>query len=128
MPDVKFWLKPYDDLDPTVPSLEELPGYDFYSQLAKVVAEQMSCKVDGEFYSLDPNDEVDITVVANIAGQSGATALVEIAAYNFPDRMQNIDERIGNIGLAIKKILSLKDEHRISVTFIPVRQGCWVKV
>src|SRR5438309_10344821 len=106
-------------------------------ELPEIVAEQMSCTVDGEFYKLDPSDEIDLFVIfythdfelgeEGVMLDSKTDILVEVAAYDFPDRMSNITERITNIADGVKKLFGVIDPS-VSITFIPVRQGCWVKV
>ena len=54
--------------------------------------------------------------------------IVEVAAYDFEDRMANIAERVQRMAEGIKQLLAPKYEGSVSVTFIPVRQGYWAKV
>lgn len=129
MPDVKMFL--HDSLCHSDLLVDEVP---------KVVAEQMSCTVDGEYYQLDPREEIDLLLFRDnetvkngpydITISSGVSVIMEIAAYDFPDRMSNIGERITRIAERVKELLSSerKPEVTISITFIPIEQGHWTKV
>ena len=106
-------------------------------EVPKIVAEQMSCTVDGEYYRLDPDKEIDLLLFRDnenvdegpydLTIVSKTSVIVEVAAYDFEDRMANISERIRNIAVGIKNAMG-GDPITVSVTFIPVRQGCWAKV
>jgi len=112
-------------------------------EVPKIVAEQMSCTVDGEYYQLDPNNEIDLLLFRDneqikegvdegpydITISSDTSIIVEVAAYDFEDRMANIDERIKNIATRVKELYD-RDEREVtvSITFIPIKQGHWARV
>ncbi len=116
-------------------------------KLPEIVAEQMSCYIPSitdpaklEYYRLDPEKEIDLLVIlcdsSPLDGPEGdivqlrskSDVIIEIAAYDFENRMRHIDERIKNIATRVKEMLELGDQHKVSITFIPVRQRCWVVV
>lgn len=129
MPDVKMFL--HDSLAHSDLLIDEVP---------KIVAEQMSCTVNGELYSLDPREEIDLLIFRDnetidegpydITVSSGTNVIMEVAAYNFPDRMRNIGERITRIAERVKELLISEriPEINISITFVPIQQGHWTKV
>ena len=124
MPDVKIWM-----VKDTVRTSGE---YALKELLQQVVAKQMSCLVydrnseEYEFYELSPR-EVDITVYGEIV-RSDATIIIEVAAYDFEDRMRNITERIAIIAESIKAFLNFVPGEKVSITFIPVKQDHWASV
>lgn len=111
-----------------------------HDEVPKIVAEQMSCEVNGEFYRIDPDEEIDLILIRDneavhppegpydVSILSNTSVLMEVAAYDFPDRMSNITERITNIAARVKELLiSDRDpEISVSITFIPIKQGHWI--
>lgn len=125
MPDVKLWMD--ESIHAVRPDLTLLK-----ITVESVVAWEMSCLVPtpgsaDEFYQLSM-DEIDITVVGSIYGNSGASVIMEVAAYDYPDRMNNIKKRITAIATAVKVHLKLEETQYVSITFIPVPVGCWARV
>lgn len=114
-------------------------------ELPEIVAEQMSCYVPRradptklDYYKLDPESEIDLFVITcnprlpnpmdAVLLRSKTDVIIEIAAYDFEDRMRNIDERIKNIAMSVKKMLEMESHQAVSITFIPVQQRCWASV
>lgn len=128
MPDVKMFMH------------DSLANDDVRDKVPDIVAEQMSCMVDGELYRLDPREEIDLLIFRDnetvddgpydITMVSRTDVIMEIAAYDFPDRMRNIGERISRIGERVKELLISEHvpEITVSITFIPIEQGHWTKV
>lgn len=128
VPDVKVFMN-----DP-------VEGRDLlFSQLPEIVAEAMSCDVHGEYCRLDPDTEIDLTIFFEAPDVnpedrgfwmlSQMDVIIEVAAYDFYDRMKNIGERLSSIATQVKQLLeTVNDGVEVSITFIPVRQDCWVKV
>lgn len=69
----------------------------------------MSCEVDGKHYALDAS-EIDLTVLDLIAGRAGSDVIIEVAAYDFPSRMADIEQRITNIAAEMKRDLNLRED------------------
>ncbi len=128
MPDVKMFMH------------DSLASDDVRDKVQDIVAEQMSCTVDGEYYQLDPREEIDLLIFRDnetvddgpydITIVSRTNVILEVAAYDFPDRMSNIGERITRIAEVVKELLTseLDPEVSVSITFIPIEQGHWTKV
>lgn len=128
MPDVKMFMH------------DSLANDDVRDRVPEIVAEQMSCEVDGEHCRLDPREEIDLLIFRDnetvndgpydITIVSRTDVIMEIAAYDFRDRMSNIGERIALIAERVKELLvSDRDpEITVSITFIPIEQGHWTKV
>lgn len=129
MPDVKMFL----------------PGSLVHSdilieQVPKIVADQMSCTVEGEYYQLDPREEIDLLIFRDneteldgafdITMFSWTNVIMEVAAYDFPDRTRNIGERITRIAEGVKELIAneYNPQFSVSITFIPVHQGYWTQV
>jgi len=135
VPDVKLYFK--EELAVRVDRLwEELPA---------VVATQMSCLVPDKRnpdqlvqYDLDPNGEIDLFLFwcdephqarrTDIQLRSKSYAILEVGAYPFEDRMKNIGERMGAIAHAVKLLLGLSEDQKVSHTFVAVKDGLWGSV
>lgn len=127
MPDVKMFMH------------DSLANDDVRDKVQDIVAEQMSCTVDGEYYELDPREEIDLLIFRDnetvddgpydITIVSHTNVIMEVAAYDFADRMSNIGERIARIAESVKELLISEHdpELTVSITFIPVEQGHWTK-
>lgn len=126
MPDVKMYMH------------VSLRNKDLQDRVPEIVAEQMSCRVGGKFYRLAVK-EIDLMIFCyneNISYNacdlkivSQTDIIVEVAAYDFEDRMANIDERIFNIATGVGALYDSEPAVvTVSITFIPIKQGHWVKV
>lgn len=119
MPDYKVWI-PADLL--SVIQKEELKAAVRY-----ITAAEMTCKKpDGEVMIIEP-EMVDVTIVEvpqeNLDwGDTGA--LLEVGAFDFEDRMRNIDERMKAIAIETRRVLPIGDKH-VSWTFDPQPLNCW---
>lgn len=128
MPDVKVWLR-----QGRVPPLETLERWHFEDRLAHSVAHNLSCEVfDPEkgkhvFHEIDPVKEVDLTELSFAAGR-GADVRLEVAAFDYPDRMETLSDRMAVIGNEVKKFLGLPSDSALTWTFIPIQEGHWGKV
>ncbi|HET6863879.1 MAG TPA: hypothetical protein VFH37_01610 [Candidatus Saccharimonadales bacterium] len=80
-----------------------------------------------ELYELD-GMEVDITVFQPFVNCDNACMIIEVAAYDFPDRMRDIGDRIEKIALSIKSGFNLPPSAQVAITFIPIKEGHWAVV
>jgi hypothetical protein len=102
---------------------------DFWRDMRTLVAVQMAC----EECSVTPA-EIDLLVVRTESPSatglklpvvlcSGSDILIEVSGYAYPSRMSNRDTRIKNIAEGVKQMLG--DRYKVSITFLPVQDGCW---
>lgn len=104
------------------------PG--FLTELAKIVAANMDCKVKGVLTPLDPETEIDVfaTPFNRTNGQTVADILIYVSAFDYKNRMANIKKRLEAIKLAVEQCF---DEAttlapKVYVSFIPMKKQCWV--
>lgn len=105
---------------------------DFKEDAAAVASIALDCNdyngnpIDLEF------DAIDVLLVAYAPEDNlnGAPVRVEVAGYDYPDRMDNIQERL----VHIKTSLCRKVQHcleldekvtAVTVSFIRISDGCW---
>ena len=102
--------------------------------LAKKVAQEMDClDDDGNQITHDWETQIAIPVFEPITGRSWRSLLIVISAYDWPDRMANINKRCERVGIRMRSLWGLgKDQ--VSVSFDPLPRGstpeggCWVSV
>lgn len=116
-----------------------------HDEVPKIVAEQMSCRLPygpGDFYRIDPDKEIDLILIRDneavhppegpydVSILSHTSVLMEVAAYDFPDRMSSMPERLTEIATRVKDLLTGErdPEVTVSITFIPIEQGHWIAV
>ena len=118
MPDVKVFL-----LD------DQLPRNNFHKFVRRTVAEQMSCEecevTPGQidlmiFPCVDTNT---MHASRGVGIYSDAVALIEVAGYAYASRMANMPKRLELIVTELKKVLG--ERRKVSITFLPVQEGCW---
>ncbi len=122
MPDVLVRMNPdlFDDVDET-----EV----FLDAVAQIVAQDMSCRDDaGAALVLNPQTEIDCYGEWFIATSNRVRGLilVEIGAFNYADRMVDMQARLRSIR---RRVLQLLPEGKISnvqVTFKPIDPEHWV--
>lgn len=106
---------------------------NFLELLCEEVAKSMDCLDDnGQQIVHDPYLQIAVPVFEPIAGKSRRSLLISVIAYDWPDRMFNIEERLGCIGERMRKACGLA-EGNVAVTFHPLPRGpypggCWVSV
>ncbi len=102
-------------------------------RLQDATAEQMDClDDDGTPIVHDPRTQIDILTFQPISGLSSKAAAIQVLAYDWPDRMRNIAERLANIGMAFAEAVG-DVRGDIAMSFVPLPRGefprgCWVKV
>lgn len=120
MPDVHFWH--------SFSLFQGLPEYRIKNQLSEIVASEMNCLDDaGNWIEHDPYSDINVLTFA--AFDSGCTkdVIIRIEAYDWPNRMINIKERLENIALAIAEMLPAT-RAPVAASFLPLPRGCWVEV
>lgn len=128
MPDVKMY-SPRGVLPTPMISDER----KFALAVKAVVADQMSCRV-GFRRQVTAEDQVDVHLFRDGArgyflSSDGSDLIVEISAYAYFDRIWSIRRRLSVIEEGINDALATDGLYplRISITFIPVKKGCWYK-
>jgi hypothetical protein len=124
MPDVKMLMK-------------EHVGYDrnFSAFVSRTVAEQLTC-VECEV-SPHQVDVLLITCRASVVAEtvhttrgvelnSNSDAIIEVAGYAYPSRMDNIEDRLKAIARGVKKVIG--GHCHVSITYFEVANGCWTSV
>ncbi|MEX1995493.1 MAG: hypothetical protein WD887_01825 [Candidatus Saccharimonadales bacterium] len=143
MPDVRVLIS--DGLAARL-SLEDLARIEGSSRDA--VAREMSCENYAEEYEeLDPITSIDYAVFAGCDLQALQTfraeteigvvditsikpvddLIVDISAYDYPERMLSLNNRLKRIGHRIKKVLP-QEASKVSLTFHRLQEGDWVSV
>jgi hypothetical protein len=132
VPDVHFWYAPqlpengrFADLSPTA----------FRRQLKRFVALDMDClDDDGKEIVHDWRTQITVLTFQTWAEDHfGKLAVVYVMAYDWPDRMRNIGDRLIGIGAAVRQLLELPEE-TLDLQFIPIprptptHQGCWINI
>lgn len=132
MPDVHFWYAPsltengrFADQSPTA----------FRRQIKRFVASDMDClDDDGRVIVHDWRTQITVLTFEPWAEDHfGKLAAMYIVAYDWPDRMCNIGDRLIGIGASVRELLGLP-EKTLDLQFIPIpratskQQGCWVNL
>jgi hypothetical protein len=124
MPDVKMLIK-------------EHVGYDrnFSAFVSRIVAEQLTCvecevspqQVDVAIFTC--RDSVVSETVHTMRGvelNSNSDAIIEVAGYAYPSRMDNITDRLMVIARGVQKVIG--GHRHVSITYFEVANGCWTSV
>ena len=107
---------------------------DFVTHLAWVTAAELRCvDYESKDVNLAPTD-IDVHIISYPPHDvyiHGAPVLVEISAYNYPSRMDNIQDRLAAIQRAATSFLTERahvkhDGKLVSVAYVPIPDGCWV--
>lgn len=125
MPDVHFWYSKRVALSVRLNHLE--------IGLKEIVAKRMDCFDDaGNWIEHDPLTQIDLLTFKAYDFGCTKDAVIQIVAYDWPDRMDNIGERLKGIAEDIAAMLPVK-RGPVAASFIPIPRGeypkgCWVKV
>lgn len=126
MPDVKV-RHPRGMLDAT--GVKEI----FKREAQLAVAAALACyDYNSEPVNMGP-DDVDIELIPYNPDDvtAGVPVRVEVMGYNYPSRMIDIETRLARIKEALNRMVRQflevgKDLPTVSVSFIPMPDGCWV--
>ena len=126
MPDVAFFYEDKlveDGLFPYGKKPEELR-----ERLKPEITKQMDCRdASGRFIVHTP-EQITFVSFEPLPDSGDKMVVMQIFAYDWPDRMRNIDKRLKEIGFKIQALLALP-AHTVDISFIPIpRQGGWVNV
>lgn len=110
---------------------------NFVETVARSTATQMAARrpnkdgSNGEHVTFDPMTQIDVLLFPyRQSSHATAVVLVEIISYNWPDRLKNINARIGTIAGDLCQIIPPnrvpEGVDTVSVTFLPKPEGCWV--
>ena len=136
MPDVEVRYAPslQSDLGRWGHARHPLTRELFLEILAQKVAQEMDCLDDeGSEIVHDWKTQIAIPVFEPITGKSKRPLLISVSAYDWPDRMHNIGDRLERIGTRMRSACGLA-ENMVGMTFHPLpretstHQGCWVAV
>lgn len=125
MPDVHFWY--------SASLFQDTPEYKTKTELQRIVAKHMDCFNDeGTWVAHDPDTQIDVLTFVAIDSGCSKDAVIQVSAYDWPNRMENIGERLKNIALEVAELLPA-EQGDIVASFLPLPrgnypQGCWVKV
>ena len=104
----------------------------FIEEIRVAVAGALSSRdYNGTMVELKP-DEVDVILspYENAAVRAGAIMMVALKGFDYPDRMQNIGDRLKSVAEALTHRvvvrMSVGDKQPVSVCFIAIQDGCWV--
>lgn len=107
---------------------------EFIEYIAEFVAAYLDCDdYSGAPLELKP-EHIDVHLMPYQSEYTrflGAPILVEITGYDYPERMANINARLGHIrDFMSEAIRGFGDYYReggseVAVTFIPIKDGCW---
>lgn len=125
MPDVHFWYRPgvYRGL-----AYDEVKAH-----LRRAVATQMDCFDDKRnWIRHDPETHIVVLTFAPLDNEITDDAIIHVMAYDWPDRMRNIPYRMETIGREVAGLIEAQHPKlkraMVSASFIPIPQGCWVRV
>lgn len=104
------------------------------NHIKEFVAEQMDC-LDDNGRVLVHSWRTHITVIAfgPAALAEGKLFAMQVFAYDWPDRMATIDDRLSRIGISVRDLLELPEDS-VDVSFIKIQRptatqrACWVNV
>ncbi len=102
----------------------------FWAETCVAVADIMSCRTDDdEWFGLDPTKHIDL-FPATYGPNAHVTALgfVVITAFDYKDRMANIDERLASIKRRLQAMCHDVTGYpsEVSVRFEPCPERQWV--
>lgn len=126
MPDVKVYHPKGAFDEGTFRDMSKVvdPRANFRHYLEEVVSEELSgTGYEGEPIQLTPIS-IDVLLIPYEQGDSNLNGkiLIEIMGYDYPERMGTIRERLSKIKERIKRGV----EQECSISFISLRDGCWV--
>lgn len=129
MPDVNFWYAK------SLSSSGRFAGNRTHgavkSNIKTSVAMNMDCVDDkGKMVVHDPRTQITILTFAPIASSLNKLVVMHVLAFDWPNRMRNIDERLEAIGLSIRALLELPPG-TVDMEFIAIKRKprpCWVNV
>lgn len=131
VPDIFFWYA--KDLTHGGQFNKKSPGV-IKCHIRKTVAENMDCLNDeGVMIRHNPHTQINIVEFEPITGFSVKKIIMSVEAYDWPDRMRNIDERLEEIGVYVRDLLGL-GPGLTDLSFkrlarpTPTQRSCWVNV
>jgi hypothetical protein len=133
MPDIHFWYA--HALPENGHFAGNLSPGATKRQLKRFVASGMDClDDDGREIVHDWRTQISVLTFEPWAEDHlGKLACMYVLAYDWPDRMRNIGDRLTEIGVSVQQLLQLP-ENTLDLQFIeisrptPKSQGCWVNV
>ena len=122
MPDVLVRMDP--DLFDLVEETEA-----FLARVAEIVATDMSCQDDqGNDLVLDPETQIDCYAewfVATSSPRVRGLVLMEVGAFNYTDRMDDIQPRLRSIRRKVLALFPVGKISNVQVTFKPIDENHW---
>lgn len=120
MPDVHFWY--------SSSLFQDVPEHEVKKRLQEIVALHMDCFDDKcNWIKHDPATQIDVLTFAPIDSGSSKDIVMQVVAYDWPDRMRNMKDRLTNIGSGVAELFPA-ERGEIAVSFVPLPVDCWVKV
>jgi hypothetical protein len=114
-------------------------GAEMRYDVGQSVVTNLHCRDDdgNELPEMDPIDNVDFHLIAYGGGgikgyelHSSTPIIVKVEAFDYEERMRDIELRLQGIAHTIRVLLGL-EPGQIGITYHPVRQKpskCWTKV
>jgi hypothetical protein len=102
-------------------------------RLKPLIAKKLDCKDnDGKPIVHQPH-QITFISFSPLPDHGDKLVVMQIFAYDWPDRLRNIDKRMAAIGEFVRKRLKLP-EHSVDVSFIEIHRGspgkapAWINV
>lgn len=109
-----------------------LAGGPFISNFVDTVAFAVARHMDGNDYdgnplNMTPGDVDVMPFPYPHQGKTNAVILIEVAGYDYPDRMASIGQRLEAIVQDLIEFVSTPPvgKKKISITFIDLQDRCW---
>jgi hypothetical protein len=124
MPNVEFRYVPSLAGSGTIAGKKQLA---IENNVAAFVADNMNCRdYDGKLIAYDWKTQIDIVVFEPIGGRANKQVIMSVTAHDYPERMDNIKDRLEAIAEQVRDYLALPP-NTVSVGFNPQPKGCWAK-
>jgi hypothetical protein len=102
-------------------------------RLKPVIAKKMDCKDEQGNDIVHRPDQITFVLFQPLPDRGDKLVVMWILAYDWPDRMRNIDKRMTAIGRRVEKLLRLP-ERTVDCSFVKIHRGSeheapgWVNV
>ena len=97
------------------------------------IARRMDCKDDEGNQIVHQAHQITFDSFGPLPDSGEKLVVIKIFAFDWPDRMRNIDQRMERIGIRVRKLLKLP-ENTVDVSFVKIHRGSadeapgWVNV
>lgn len=102
-------------------------------RIRPIVAKQMDCLNDDGQHIVHLPEQIKFVTFGPLPDRDSKLIVMHVMAYDWPDRMRNIDERLKVIGFFVQQLLKLP-QGAVDASFIPLpretatQRSCWINV